>query len=149
MPDIQVFVQVLSFWVVALFGIIVVMGGRGSIPVKPKKNLWLDDERPAPDASWEVVKTAPEAIVALQQRPYEVISLDHDLGPPSAGTGYDVLLYLERRAFNDLSIPETVLLHTANPVGRAKMRAALTSIRKLQESRQTSATKSFHVQRHS
>lgn len=54
------------------------------------------------------------------------VSLDHDLGPPSAGTGYDVALWLEEGlALQDRPLPQDAAIHSANPVGRAKMSAAL------------------------
>lgn len=58
--------------------------------------LWLDDMRRAPDASWLHVKTAQVAIEVF--------------GGWENGTGYDVACWR---------------VHSANPVGRAKMADAL------------------------
>jgi hypothetical protein len=96
-------------------------------------NLWLDDVRPAPDATWRHATTAQEAIDWLQRSFFNVVSLDHDLGPPEAGTGYDVLVWLERAiAEGDwrTEVPE-LRIHSANPVGRANMTRAIESIQRL------------------
>jgi hypothetical protein len=96
-------------------------------------NLWLDDLRPAPDTTWRHVKTAQEAIHWLQRSFFDVVSLDHDLGPPEAGTGYDVLVWLERAVVEGdwrTPVPE-LRIHSANPVGRANMARAIESIRRL------------------
>jgi hypothetical protein len=75
---------------------------------------------------WDVsVPTAPEAITLLATGLVSAISLDHDLGPVEAGTGYDVARWIEEAA-HDGRIPRLEwTLHTDNPVGRDRMRAAL------------------------
>jgi len=96
--------------------------------------LWLDDVRPAPDG-WMHVKTAAHAISALTNFEYDKVSLDHDLGPPEAGTGYDVLTWLETQVGQglwDKPLPE-LLIHSANPVGRQNMQRAITAIRRIYE----------------
>lgn len=94
--------------------------------------LWLDDVRPAPDG-WTHVKTAEEAIAALATGMVEAASLDHDLGPSDAGTGYDVLVWVEKamaeRAWYG-PLPR-LHVHSANPVGRNRMIVAIHSIREL------------------
>jgi len=91
--------------------------------------LWLDDERPAPPG-WICVTTASEAIRVLQSQTIRTISLDHDLGPESAGTGYDVATWLEEQAFRGtLELGLDTRVHSANPVGRARMIAALAQVR--------------------
>ncbi len=91
--------------------------------VVEKKRLWLDDVRPAPDESWLWVRTAREAIDALTNSAWEEVSLDHDLGPPAAGTGMDVLDYLERESVDwsdgqvsveGVRIPKSIKIHTMN-----------------------------------
>jgi hypothetical protein len=89
-------------------------------------HLWLDDERPAP-AGWQHVRTAAEAIAALRAGGVVEISLDHDLGEDSAGTGYDVACAIEREAAEGGLAGLRWRIHSANPVGRAKMEAALRS----------------------
>jgi hypothetical protein len=88
--------------------------------------LWLDDERPAP-AGWRHVRTAAEALEALQAGGVVEISLDHDLGEPSAGTGYEVACAIEAAAAEGQLGMLRWRVHSANPVGRAKMEAALRS----------------------
>jgi hypothetical protein len=92
-------------------------------------NLWIDDERKGPE-SWMVAKTALEAIKLLRQHNFECISFDHDLG--EGGTGYDVLLYIEKMAFTDINyLCPKLLIHSANPVGRQRMKQAIESIEKI------------------
>ncbi|VTR97310.1 cyclic-phosphate processing receiver domain-containing protein [Tuwongella immobilis] len=98
--------------------------------------LWLDDVRDPRsvkiqedfgadgDELW--VKTAASAIHYLRQGIVESISLDHDLGPPSAGTGLDVARFIEEQAFYG-TIPKLVwAVHSTNPVGRKAMTQAMT-----------------------
>ena len=107
--------------------------------------IWLDDIRPPPDKTWTVFREAPVLISWLHNtgsylfNVVETMSLDHDLGPPSAGTGYDVLNFVESafhhhkeycRAHNLTmlwSLPE-IKIHTANPVARQRMQLALSTI---------------------
>lgn len=88
--------------------------------------LWLDDERPAPEG-WLAVRTAAEAIERLLTGAVIEVSLDHDLGEPSAGTGYEVACLIERAAAEGRLGPLCWRVHSANPVGRARMEAALRS----------------------
>ena len=96
--------------------------------------LWLDDVRPAPDG-WQPVKTAEEAISHFARGTVVCASLDHDLGPADAGTGYDVLCWIEKamhgRAWYG-PLPR-LYVHSANPVGRARMLKAVKSIQKKYE----------------
>ena len=79
--------------------------------------LWLDDLRPAPPG-WAHVKTAGEAINALQTGTVEKIALDHDLGDPDInGTGYLVVCWMKE---NNIW-PEWVRVHSMNPTGAARM----------------------------
>lgn len=68
-------------------------GGDTLTPVR----LYLDDERLTP-IGWTRVYTAAEAIALLASGGVAEISLDHDLGPPEAGTGYDVACWWAQRA---------------------------------------------------
>jgi hypothetical protein len=87
--------------------------------------VWLDDLRPIPVGFDHWVKTAQDAIALLKCGTVSLISLDHDLGPPDAGTGYDVAKYIEQAAYFD-EIPHLQRqIHSANPVGRHNMEAAL------------------------
>ena len=97
--------------------------------------LWLDDERnPAdPDirkrfysyGSEVWVKTAQQAIDLLRTGEVTEISLDHDLGDISNGTGYDVAKFIEKSAYMLRLKPPKWWIHSANPVGRINMMVAL------------------------
>jgi len=97
----------------------------------PKANLWIDDERPAPEG-WVHLKDAATAIcwLAINLDRTEHISFDHDLGPPEAGTGYDIVCWLEEQVMTNLTITDVPRLsvHSANPVGRGRMEAAINNI---------------------
>lgn len=95
--------------------------------------LWLDDEREAPEG-WQRTYTATGCIGALRTGKVTHLSLDHDLG--TEATGYDVLCWIERAQRVNVpafALPE-IAIHSANPVGRARMEAALRSIRNWNES---------------
>lgn len=61
-------------------------------------NVYLDDERIAP-ADWMQVNWLNEAIWLLYTGKVKQFSLDHNLGNDTKGTGYDVLLWIERAVF--------------------------------------------------
>jgi hypothetical protein len=86
--------------------------------------VWLDDERPMPPGYDLHVKSASEAIALLARGGVEVISLDHDLGE-ERGTGYDVACYIEQAAYSSELAQLEVLVHSANPVGRARIEQAI------------------------
>lgn len=93
--------------------------------------LWLDDVRYPPplweDVVW--VKTAPDAIQALQKREFDEISLDHDLGDPKAGEGYDVLTWIEFQVrLNGFKCPKRLRCHSANPPASDRMERAIAAI---------------------
>lgn len=95
--------------------------------------LYLDDERPTP-GGWERAYTAPEAIAMLETGKVTHLSLDHDLGPEGAGTGYDVCLFVEQKVFEQAFqfdnpfVPPVMSTHSANPVGRQRMESAIQQI---------------------
>jgi hypothetical protein len=96
--------------------------------------IWLDDVRPAPEG-WKHVYTAPEAIAWFATGEVTDASLDHDLGPSDAGTGYDVLVWVERAMAEKAwygPLPR-IHVHSANPVGRHRMLAAVVAIGVLYE----------------
>lgn len=95
--------------------------------------LYLDDERPEPKG-WARATTAAEAIDLLGTNHVTALSLDHDLGPPEAGTGYDVIRWLEERvALYGFQPPSLIIIHTANPSARIRMELTLKSIRRIQD----------------
>jgi hypothetical protein len=97
-------------------------------------NIYLDDER-KPPVGFIGVTTAQECIdwLKLCQEKGTIVtmlSLDHDLGYLNPDTleeetGYDVLCWLEQ---NVQAMPENIVLHTANPVGRRRMQIVLDAI---------------------
>jgi len=90
-------------------------------------HVWLDDLRPIRPGYNALAKTADEAIKLLKTGRVESISLDHDLGPPEAGTGYDVAQWIEEAAYHGKLKRLTWSIHSANPVGVNNMRQALTN----------------------
>lgn len=94
-------------------------------------NLWLDDIRPAP-AGWAWIKNVDQAKVFFILTGVDKISLDHDLGE-NLETGYDLLTWIEKRVAEKKwagPMPQ-FSIHSANPVGRKNMLAAIESIEKL------------------
>lgn len=92
--------------------------------------IWLDDEREMPEGFDLHCKTAAEAIHWLKTGTVTFISLDHDLGMPEAGTGYDVAKWLEEQAFNCALERVDWDIHSANPVGVKRMEDALMNANK-------------------
>jgi hypothetical protein len=88
-------------------------------------SLWVDDVRPVPDWANATVTTAKDAIACLRNGNVVRISLDHDLGPPEAGTGYDVACFVEQAAYEGTLPLLQWSIHSANGVGRARMEQAL------------------------
>jgi len=94
--------------------------------------LWLDDIRQEPQG-WSRTLSVRKTVEYLDKGNVSVLSLDHDLGNPEVvGTGYDVLLWIEKRAFNDrdFKIPK-IKIHTANAPARDRMKAAVKRIMKI------------------
>ena len=73
--------------------------------------LWVDDLR-EPPYGWEWSKTSTDALFALMINDVDEISLDHDLGADDT-TRPIVLWMAEHERW-----PNSVRVHTANPVGR-------------------------------
>ncbi len=91
--------------------------------------VYLDDERIAPDG-WVQVRWPDEAIKLLGSGVVTHLSLDHDLGDDRRGTGYDVLLWIEREIALRQYVSPEIIIYTANPAARLRMTAALESIQK-------------------
>lgn len=97
--------------------------------------LFVDDERAMPaDGGWIISRTGSGAIDTLQwvfENPpnrVDVLSLDHDLGDDSY-SGYHVAAWLELQVHTANFVPPKVLkVHSANPVGRARILQAFQSI---------------------
>ena len=89
--------------------------------------IWLDDLRPMP-ADFDIhVKTAKDAIEFITAGNVTKISLDHDLGEPENGDGYQVAKAIESLAYAGAIPPLQWAIHSGNPVGRKNMTAALTN----------------------
>lgn len=88
--------------------------------------LWVDDIRPAPDETWTVAHNYDAAIFWLAQRGIKLVSLDHDLGEDR--TGYDIVCAIERWMIEGDYKPPAIDVHSANPVGRRNIMAAVRSI---------------------
>ena len=86
--------------------------------------VWLDDERKMPVGFDIHLRTAAGAIEYLKTGKVTLISLDHDLGEEK-GTGYEVAKFIEEAAFNQELTRLSWEIHSANPVGRKNMEAAL------------------------
>ena len=56
------------------------------------------------------------------------LSLDHDLGDDSRGTGNDVILWIEKEVVTRGFVPPRITVHSANPSARQKMEAGISSI---------------------
>lgn len=88
--------------------------------------IWVDDERPMPEGFDTHVKTTAEAIRWLETGSVKFISLDHDLGSEDENeTGYFIARWIEVAAHNGWIPPLEWAIHSANPVGRKNMEAAL------------------------
>ena len=61
------------------------------------------------------------------------LSLGHDLGDErEAGSGHDVLLWIEERAATDPSyVPPVIHVHSSNIVARQRMESAVASIERI------------------
>lgn len=92
--------------------------------------VFLDDVRDpcdVPDLEgpelWVVARTFEACIDLLEAGGVLEISLDHDLG--TERTGYHVAAWLELAEQAGRPVPTTIYIHTANPIGRDRMCAAL------------------------
>lgn len=98
------------------------------------RNLLIDDERgvAAIELSTgikvtEIARTFADGINALKQgEKVNVLLLDHDLGSfdeeGNELTGYKIMVFLEE---HPEYLPKSIVLVTANPVGRAKTQAVI------------------------
>jgi hypothetical protein len=94
----------------------------------PIRDSWVDD-------TWTIVRTVPEAKRLLANNTVEILSLDHDLGDEF--DGYQLCTWLEILAAsgNWDVIPHTMEIHSANPVGRKNMKAAIDNIERMRNVR--------------
>lgn len=93
--------------------------------------VYLDDERETP-SGWTRTYWPMETINLLQGGQVTHLSLDHDLGNDEIGTGYDVLLWIEKAiVYNNFKPPLYITVHSANPPAKKRMLAAINKIHKL------------------
>jgi hypothetical protein len=89
--------------------------------------VFLDDERATPPG-WERVYWPDEAIALLDTGEVTELSLDHDLGDDARGTGYDVIVWIERAVIERGFVPPRMAVHSANPAARARMLAGIEAV---------------------
>lgn len=94
--------------------------------------VYLDDERETPPG-WVRTFWPQDTIALLATGTVTELSLDHDLGDDARGTGYDVLLWIERAVAERGFVPPRMTVHTANPAARRRMLAAVEAIGRLRE----------------
>ena len=94
-----------------------------------KRKVYLDDDWVAPEG-WHQVLWPDEVIAQLKTGLFTHLSLDHDLG-----TGYDVILWLEREVALAGMAPPHLAVHSANSSARIKMEAGIKSILRLAKGR--------------
>jgi hypothetical protein len=85
--------------------------------------VYLDDLRPAPPGFDVLVRSAAEALAILQTGQVTFLSFDHDLGTEE--TGYTVAKWIEQAAFAGALRSIGWAVHSANPVGRGNIEAAM------------------------
>lgn len=76
------------------------------------RKLWVDDERPAPDDTWEVALDADQARQLIAENEYEVVSLDYVL--KGWDSGFDVLMFMH----NENRWPIELRSHSGGSLGR-------------------------------
>lgn len=100
---------------------------------KPFLWVWVDDLREPPRGFWVIARDYTTAILLLRTELVEVISLDHDLGVDEHGllmlTGYDVAKFIEGEVYAGNLIAPEIQVHSANPVGRKNIEAAVEKIK--------------------
>jgi hypothetical protein len=118
-------------------------------------DIFLDDIRDpsfvgVDGMNWIVARTADECIALLEKHAGQVVtlSLDHDLADEhyyqdkasKEKTCYDVALWIEEQAAagNLKVVPKWMLVHSMNPVGKAKILKCIESIKKIRDEQDTS-----------
>lgn len=89
--------------------------------------VYLDDDRQAPEG-WVQVFWPEEAIELLKMGVVTELILDHDLGDDDHGTGYDVLLWIEKAVYTEDFVPPKIKVHSANLSARKKMELGIKNI---------------------
>ncbi|MGO4259357.1 cyclic-phosphate processing receiver domain-containing protein [Lysobacter sp. TAB13] len=99
--------------------------------------VYLDDERVTPPG-WRRVYWPHEAIALLETGEVAELSLDHDLGDDARGTGYDVIVWIERAVIERGFVPPRIAVHSANPAARMRMLAGIEAVERAAGLRATS-----------
>jgi len=87
--------------------------------------LWVDDIRLPPDETWVWARNARDAKNIIHGGFVDEISLDHDAG---GGPDFDTVAnFIEAMAQCGSIIRMEWHIHSANPVGAAKMKATMES----------------------
>ena len=89
--------------------------------------IFLDDERVTPPG-WVRTYWPDEAIKLLDKGDVTEISLDHDLGDDTRGTGYDVIVWIEEAVITRGFIPLIIKIHSANSSAKVKMQLGIDNI---------------------
>ena len=91
--------------------------------------VYLDDVREAP-SGWTRAYWPEEVIELLQRGDVSELSLDHDLGDDSRGTGYDVVRWIEEAVVLRNFTAPRIIVHSANPVARDRMQRGIEAIQR-------------------
>ena len=93
--------------------------------------IFLDDIRSlSPDSSWIVVRYVDECTEYLKSGEVTHISLDHDLGETDhLRSGYDVAVWMEKKAADGELNRMIMTCHSANPVGKRRIEQVFENIR--------------------
>lgn len=116
-----------------------------ALPARNPYRLFVDDEREpiflkflirqcvsdlVTEGPWVIVRSQPKVQRLITGRGLpELISFDHDYGPPEAGTGHDLAKWLVEEALDgrlDLR-GLRCQVHSRNPVGQINIRGGLDS----------------------
>ena len=89
--------------------------------------VFLDDVREAPPG-WHRAYWPEEVVMLLKSGHVTDLSLDHDLGDDLRGTGYDVILWIERAVILADFKPPTITVHSSNSSARLRMLAGIHAI---------------------
>ena len=91
------------------------------------KRLVIDDIRSLPIES-VTVRTAAEGIEKINSEPWDEIWLDFDLGgrPYETDDELTIMPLVKVLEEKEWAVMPTIYIHTQNPVGRQRIKAALT-----------------------
>lgn len=92
--------------------------------------VFLDDERRTPPG-WTRAHWPEEVIALLELGEVTELSLDHDLGDDTRGTGYDVFRWIEEAVATREFVPPRIVVHSANPAARERMMLGIASIERM------------------